>query len=401
LFRTSKSGLGKWSWLVGSALLLASALGAGGPAPAAAAGNRPVLAMYYAWFDNNTWSSGQLSDQPAAPYVSSDRSTIERQVGQAQQAGIDAFELDWWGPNNPTDTNLQTLLSVANEHNFKVTICFDLNSPFQHNAGDVTNFLTYARRYETDPAWLQFKGRPVVVFYGVQKYDVGTWPAIRAQADPGNHALWIGEGDDFSYLSVFDGIYPYSIAWSPDPAGQLASYASRTRAVTGKLWMATTMPGYDDTHLGRSNGFAVSRQNGAYYTSVWQGAIATNPDLISIATFNEWPEGSTIEPSVSYGNLYLQLTKQTRLGWLTDPAITAAFEAAGSTDRAIKLYGLPMSAPERHGPFIVQRFQRIAFQRWVDRVPGMPVPGRVVRVLAGDYLKQLGIVPAAAAILPT
>mgnify|MGYP002138662605 CR=1 FL=1 len=31
---------------------------------------------------------------------------------------------------------------------------------------------------------------------------------------------WIGEGDDFSILDVFDGIFPYSIAWAGDPAGQ-------------------------------------------------------------------------------------------------------------------------------------------------------------------------------------
>jgi hypothetical protein len=31
----------------------------------------------------------------------------------------------------------------------------------------------------------------------------------------------------------------------------------------------------------------------------------------------------------------------------------------------------------------------------------MPAPGSMVRVLAGDYLKKLGIVPAAAAIPPS
>jgi hypothetical protein len=492
------------------------------PAPVAATGTREVIAQYYAWFDQNSWGPSRVPDQPAQPYNSADRATIDRQVTQAQQSGIDAFALDWWGPGNPTDSNLQTLLSVAAQHGFKVTITFDQDSPFVHNTGDIVNDLNYASRYFSSPAWFHYNGKPVVAFYGTRKYDVGTWSSIRGMVGSGQSAIWLAEGDLFQYLSVFDGIYPYSIAWSPDPASQLADYGRQARAYPGKLWVATVMPGYNDTLLGRPNGFWVDRQGGAYYTSVWQGAIASQPDLVSITSWNEWPEGSQIEPSTTYGNLYLQLTrqeadrfhaassssggtseffaqagqgrggyriaddgnaafdrafeslggvgalgypasqrftqggflyqatqgavlqwrpelgdavlantfdwftqagkdewlasvasvpvpikddgsggnweaaKQTRLGWLTDPGIRSTYLAVGSVDRAIELYGLPASYPEQRGPFVIQRFQRIAFQRWTDSVPGMPPPGSVVRVLAGDYLKEAGIIPASA-----
>ena len=505
------------------------------PTQAFASPEAPVVAKYYAWFDGNTWTSGKSVDMPAQNYSSADRATIERHVAQAQSAGIDAFVLNWWGPDNPTDSNLQTLLTVAKAKGFKVTVDVDLNSPFWGNPGDVTNAIKYLNRYLGDAAWFRHNGKPVVSFYGNRKYDVGTWGAIRGAADPGRSALWIGEGDIFGYLQVFDGIHPYSVAWSPNPSAQLASYASRTRAYGDKLWVATVMPGYDDTRLGRSNGFRTDRQGGAYYRNMWQGAIATKPAFISITSFNEWLEGSQIEPSRSYGDLYLRITremsdayrgtfaarvvpppapvspaptsggafftqagqgkggyavdnagglgfwssfqalggvdalgypatqryerggftyqamqgavlqwrpdfgravlantfewfteagkddwllqsagiprpmkddgsngdweraKQVRLGWLTDPAIREQYLSAGSLERAIELYGLPMSKPERHGPFVVQRFQRIAFQKWVEAVPGMPAPGSVVRVLGGDLLKSAGLVPAAAA----
>jgi hypothetical protein len=503
------------------------------PASPVSASTPPlVLAMYYAWFDGNSWDPGHLSDLPQQTYSSADRGTIERHVQQAKGAGIDAFELNWWGPGNPTDTNLQTLLSVAKAHDFKVTVDFDLNSPFINGTGDIINTLNYLKRYFGEQSWLHYEGKPVVVFYGIRKHSVATWASIRNQVDPGRQAVWIGEGDIFSYLDVFDGIHPYSIAWSRDPAAQLASYASRTRAYPGKIWMATVMPGYDDTRVGRSDGFAVNRQDGAYYSRVWQGAIATRPPIISITSFNEWPEGSQIEPGQRYGDLYLRLTRQwsdtyksaaanqptsqpivnptsncafytqagegkggysvcngqnvnmlgsfralgdvaalgypssgrfekdgfmhqamqgavlqwrpefgravlantfewltdagkddwllevkgiprpirddgsagnweqakrVRLSWLTNDAIRARYLAAGSLERAIELYGLPMSHPEKHGPFVTQRFQRIAFQLWVDSVPGMPSPGSVVRVLAGDTLKELGMIPTGAA----
>jgi hypothetical protein len=265
--------------------------------------------MYYAWYDASSWNN-TLSDQPVAPYSSADRSTIERQVTQAKTAGIDGFELNWWGPGNPTDANLQTLLSVAGGHGFQVTADFDLNSPFVHGASDLTNDLNYLKRYFNNPIWFHFAGKPVVVFYGIRQYDVATWSQIRAQVDPNHQAIWLGEGDIFSYLNVFDGIHAYSVAWSPNPASQLASYARQARAYPGKIWMATAMPGYDDTRINGAAGFAVNRQGGAYYRQVWQGAVATQPSIISITSFNEWREGSYIEPSRSYGDLFLQITRQ-------------------------------------------------------------------------------------------
>lgn len=103
----------------------------------------------------------------------------------------------------------------------------------------------------------------------------------------------------------------------------------------------------------------------------------------------------------SGGNYQKAVT--TRLGWMTNAAIKAKFLANPNPgkisnwnqDQAIALYGLPMSRPEQHGPFISQRFQRIAFQLWTDNVPGMPAKGTVVGILGGSLLKEAGQLPAA------
>lgn len=271
-----------------------------------------VLAKYYPWFDANTWTSGTVVDPPAQPYESADRRVIERHVAQARAAGIDGFTLNWWGRDNPTDTNLQTLLSVVGSTGFKVTVDFDMNSPFWHGPADVIDAMTYLRRYYSHPAWVKVDGRPAISFYATRKYPVATWASIRRSVDPASRVFWIGEGDIFSYLDVFDGIHPYSVAWSRDPGAQLKSYARRTRAHPGnKLWVATVMPGYDDTLLlDRADRFRTDRKGGAYYRALWQAAIETRPRIISITSWNEWPEGSHIEPSRGYGSLYLNITRE-------------------------------------------------------------------------------------------
>ncbi len=89
-----------------------------------------------------------------------------------------------------------------------------------------------------------------------------------------------------------------------------------------------------------------------------------------------------------------------RLSWLTDQGLSDRFLQnpldPGNVEFSILLYGLPMSQPERIGPFVIQRFQRTAFQRWVEAVPGLPVPGTVTQVFAGDLYKEANLIPMAA-----
>ncbi|MGQ9677196.1 MAG: TlpA family protein disulfide reductase [Chloroflexota bacterium] len=73
-----------------------------------------------------------------------------------------------------------------------------------------------------------------------------------------------------------------------------------------------------------------------------------------------------------------------RESWLTDSAIAQAYRQGGGYER----FGLPTSLPVQSGPFVAQRFQRYAFQHWIEDVPGMPPKGSVVGVLTGDIAKM-------------
>jgi hypothetical protein len=305
------------------ALLLVLSLLSGYSAGAAAkqynTGSRLVLAFYYTWFDENTWRDDKVPDYPVERYISRDRGVMGRHIEQAQRAGIDALMVAWYGPSgqwNQTESNLAALLDEANARGFKIGILFETDSPFFRGPGDATAALRHALDVHANhPAFLRVDGKPVIFFWRPHMWGVETWRNIRNEVDPGRGSIWISEGTNMAYLSVFDGHHLYSNTWNP-PADlnnvnqKFARLVGEARNTHGahRYWVATVMPGYNDTRTGRSNAFARDREGGAYYERSWQAAVSSNPNWIVITSFNEWPEGSYIEPSVAYGDHYLNLT---------------------------------------------------------------------------------------------
>jgi len=70
------------------------------------------------------------------------------------------------------------------------------------------------------------------------------------------------------------------------------------------LCLPSVGPGYDARATGDIR--VKSRRNGATYDSMWHAAIAAKPDGVTITSFNEWHEGTQIEPaSNTAGSAYL------------------------------------------------------------------------------------------------
>ena len=48
--------------------------------------------------------------------------------------------------------------------------------------------------------------------------------------------------------------------------------------------------------------FVVFAANGEYYARMWNRATVDGADVVSITSYNEWGEGTQIEPAIPRGN---------------------------------------------------------------------------------------------------
>jgi hypothetical protein len=115
-----------------------------------------------------------------------------------------------------------------------------------------------------------------------------------------------------------DGLHTYNPIWITLQAKDYQQvFAETSRAVheRGKLFAATVCPGFDNSQVVRSpNWLVVPREDGQYYRMTWEAALASQPDWILICSYNEWGESSVIEPTLQFGEQYMQMTRQyTRL----------------------------------------------------------------------------------------
>ena len=392
-------------------------------APAYADAHKPVLAYYFPWYEATEWNSARMSDLPATPYSGGDDGAIQRHIQQADDSGIDGLICVWFGPNESRLTErCDKLLKAAAGRDFAVTVSPDQAADFTgtlKTPDGMAAALGFIRdRWMGHPNWLRWNGKPIVVFWNPQSFgSIAAWQQLRARVDPGKAWHWMGEGIDFNYLDVFDSLYYFDISWAANPADAMAGYARRlndynSRQNSSKPFIATVMPGYDDSRI-RGGNAVRDRANGDYYRRAWQTAIDRNAQAVIITSWNEWYEGSQIEPSQRYGSLYLDLTREYVARYKNagtapppppspPPSDSRLFDETGQRVGgrllqfweqygALPVFGLPLNTegPQQtlDGTFRMQNFERNRLELHPENAPPYDV---MLGRLGGDLLFKQG-----------
>jgi glycoprotein endo-alpha-1,2-mannosidase len=234
---------------------------------------------------------------------------------QLRRAGVGVLCVSWWGRDTFTDRALPGLMKAAEEANLKVSFHLE---PFPGRQASTTRAAIghLVERYGASPACQRLPkwgNRPVIFVYDSYHIQASEWATIlkpegtntiRGTAlDAVVIGLWVKEHEGaFMNDGGFDGFYTYFATDGFTFGSTTKNWPGLARwaEANNKLFVPCVAPGYIDTRIRPWNGENTrDREAGAYYDRMWSAALAASPYLIGVTSFNEWHEGTQIEPAVS------------------------------------------------------------------------------------------------------
>lgn len=256
-----------------------------------------VAIFYYAWYGtparDGAWQHwNQNGHQPPGDlysryypargaYSSSDPAVVDAQMAEIAAAGVDEVIVSWWGRGSSDDRRMPMVLAAARRHGLQVAIHLE---PYPGRT--ITSV-------GTDLTYLASWGIRDVYVYHPRDFAASDWAALRPQVPPSMRLFAGTQLVGFAAAGKFDGFYTYDFV--DFGAAKFARLCAQAHAVH-ILCAPSVGPGYDAVRAGEAS-LASSRKNGRTYDNLWAAAIAAQPDVITITSYNEWGEGTQIEPA--------------------------------------------------------------------------------------------------------
>jgi len=315
-----------------------------------AAPKRPiVLARYQTWYQspplhrayNQYWRAAGAAASSrkdgrvnisskiyplTGPYDSADTKVLEYQAALMTLAGIDGVIIEWHGIKGGPDYReahnaAKAMISVIQKAHLKFAVCYQDDSLARLvSDGAITKVDTVntakaafgwlSQNWFQDDYYLKVDGRPVVFCSGPQGALLGGGAWL-----PENKAAWeeVFAGlparpffiDRDNRTSWADSTY----CWPPVDGGggrlispqRLESYLSRfySRQEDAPFITATVFPAFDQfLAAGEKRRGRLDYDGGRVFRQTWEAAEALEPDIIQIASWNNYRDGTGIEPTV-------------------------------------------------------------------------------------------------------
>jgi glycoprotein endo-alpha-1,2-mannosidase len=288
-----------------TAALVAGGAGSSIVGPGGSVGAAPgeVAIFYYPWYGtvarDGTWQHWQQhSNSPPTQiasgwfpvrgaYSSSDPTIVRAQMREIAATGVQTVIVSWWGEGSTEAGRLPAVARAARAAGLRVALHVEpypgrapalLESEIPAFAAlGISDFYIYDSTTTPDTDWSAMNER----LSGVRVFANTNLPG---------KALAGG----------FDGLYTYDV-YTYDGSSFPRMCASAKRL--GLLCAPSVGPGYDAV---RATGDARVRKraDGATYDRMWRGAIRAAPDVVTITSYNEWHEGTQIEPAKAVGEPY-------------------------------------------------------------------------------------------------
>ena len=266
------------------------------------AGTPKSAIFFYPWYSNmrhdggyTHWTQGghqppfDLASQfyPArGAYSSGDTRVLRGQMREIASAGVDEVVSSWWGQGSPEDARLPEVSRAAKHFHVRVAVQLE---PYPGRT---------IESIATDIGYLRTLGIDDVYVYRAADFASEDWWPVTRQ--PNGMRLFAQTNRvGFAARAGFAGFYTYDILlYDGAKFGRLCEQAHAAGILcapsVGPVYEATAATG--DTRV-------KPRLDGSTYDSMWRAAGAAGADLVTITSYNEWGEGTQIEPA-GHGGRY-------------------------------------------------------------------------------------------------
>lgn len=304
----------------------------------------PSVTGYWGWHWTMDHFNPALEDENGRPqiashytpltgaYDSSDTAVLEYQVLLMKMSGIDGVIVDWYGNHDFRDyaaINWATnqLFPFVQKAGLTFVICYEDQSILHMVEENVIDREEGLERGQTvmdymqsqwfeDEAYLTVDDRPVLFIFGPQHFKSSTdWEVLFSDLDQSPALVTL---DNHRVLDAV-GSYP----WPPMQGGvtfnqpAIEAYLTQfyRRAQREEYVVGGAFPGFHDIYaeaeVRQSYGY-LDAENGDTFRFTLQMAIDQNPDIIQLITWNDYGEGTMIEPTEEFGYRYLEILQEAR-----------------------------------------------------------------------------------------
>jgi glycoprotein endo-alpha-1,2-mannosidase len=233
------------------------------------------------------------------------------------KAKVNVVVISWWAlegdeQSSGIDHITPMLFEVALELDMR--IAFHLE-PYNGRTALSTkkNLQTIMTQYGKHPALYRRNGLPMCYVYDSYHTPALEWSAILSAN--GTHTIRGTDHDHIMislYLSAmesasfveqagFDGIYTYFASQGFTYGSTLNNWQSIAEWSKQKnlIFIPSVGPGYIDTKIRPWNEVSIrARKDGEYYDEMWKEALKQHVPIVSVTSYNEWHEGTQIEPAI-------------------------------------------------------------------------------------------------------
>jgi glycoprotein endo-alpha-1,2-mannosidase len=281
--------------------LVALALLLGLPAIAQAGPPKSAI-FFYPWYSNMRhdgafahWTQGghnppfDVASQfypLRGAYSSGDPGVLRAQMHDIVVAGVDEVVSSWWGQGSPEDRRLPAVIRAAKRDHLRVGVQLE---PYAGRTVDSVG---------ADLVYLRKLGIRDVYIYRSTDFTAEEWWAVTRQ--PNGMRLLAQTGRvGFAARAGFAGFYTYDILIYD--GAKLGRMCEQARTL-GILCAPSVGPGYEAA-AATGDTRVKPRLDGGTYDSMWRAANDAGADIVTITSYNEWSEGTQIEPA-GHGGRY-------------------------------------------------------------------------------------------------